>query len=473
MRTIDIDTVKKLINKYTQGHANIVLNTSIAERYYRNQNDILKQSKKEKDEIDNPLRNADNRIPRNFYGLLVNQKAAYAFTAPPIFDVGSTGNNKVITNILGDSYAKICKDLCINASNAGIGWLHFWINDAGVFEYGVVDSKQIIPIWSSNLNKRLLALLRVYETTDDDGKTWNIYEYWTDTECYAYKKNMSDNNIDSSLIPYNMFTGFISADNDGEENKYSHNFERVPFISFPNNNIMNSDLDNVKPLIDVFDKVFSGFVNDLEDIQEIIFVLTNYQGTDLKTFLSEIKKYKTIKVEAVGAEDKSGLETLTIDIPVEAREKLLEMTRKAIFEQGQGVDPQPHDFGNASGVALKYLYSLLELKTGLMETEFKLGFGEFIRAICKYKNIEVKNIIQTWTRTAITNESELSEICAKSKGVISDKSIIKNHPFVEDADDEVKQIEKENIENEPEIEQFKKSFNASSADNSGGEINEA
>ncbi len=134
--------------------------------------------------------------------------------------------------------------------------------------------------------------------------------------------------------------------------------------------------------------------------------------------------------------------------PDTAVQVLLEITRKAIFEQGQGVDPQPEAFGNASGVALKYLYSLLELKAGLMETEFKLAFGEFVRAICQYLNVECKSIIQTWTRTAITNDTELAEIAAKSKGVTSDKTILKNHPWVEDADQEEKQIKKEQEEAE-------------------------
>ena len=75
---------------------------------------------------------------------------------------------------------------------------------------------------------------------------------------------------------------------------------------------------------------------------------------------------------------------MTISIPIEAREKFLEITRKAIFEQGMGVDPDPQKFGNTSGEALKYLYSLLELKAGLMETEFKLGFGRLVRAICHH-----------------------------------------------------------------------------------------
>lgn len=51
---------------------------------------------------------------------------------------------------------------------------------------------------------------------------------------------------------------------------------------FRNNNIGTNDLKNIKPLIDAYDKVFSGFLNDLEDVQEITMVLTNYGGADLK-----------------------------------------------------------------------------------------------------------------------------------------------------------------------------------------------
>lgn len=446
---MEIEVVKNLIKKHTINHADIVVKSMVAERYYRNKNDILNYERKSsKEDSENPLRNADNRIPSNFHGLLVNQKASYMFTAPPLFDIGNNDANKRITDVLGDVYAKSCKDLCINASNSGIAWLHYWINSDKEFEYGVVDSKQIIPIWSSSLNKKLLGVLRVYTDIDDNGESYDIYEYWNEIECQAFKKKGNET-IDKGLEAYTMFASFLVDTSTAQvSNTFKHDFGRVPFIPFGNNNIMTSDLDNVKPLIDVYDKVYSGFVNDLEDIQEVIFILTNYEGTDLKEFLGDIKKYKTVKLESAGADDKSGLETVTIDIPVEARDKLLTMTRKSIFEQGQGVDPQQQDFGNASGVALKFLYSLLELKAGLAETEFKLGFGEFIRAICEYLNIECKSIIQTWTRTAVTNDTDLASICSSSVGVISNKTILKNHPFVEDADEEEKQMQKEKEQQE-------------------------
>ena len=67
----------------------------------------------------------------------------------------------------------------------------------------------------------------------------------------------------------------------------------------------------MKPLIDAYDKVFSGFLNDLKDTKEIIFVLTNYGGADLEEFLQDLKKYKAIKLDDNGSgEGKGNLENL-------------------------------------------------------------------------------------------------------------------------------------------------------------------
>ena len=434
---------KNLIKKYTLGHADMVVKTMVAERYYESKNDILNMPIKT-DEEKNPLHNADNRIAHNFHGLLVDQKASYMFTAPPLFDIGSQAGNGRITEVLGDKWAKTCKKLCVNASNSGIAWLHFWKEKDKQFKYGVVDSKQIIPVWSSDLEETLLAVLRVYNQIDETiGENYTIYEYWTDTECQAFRR-LTDKTIDEGLEPFVMFSKFLVDTSTSEEsNILKHDFEMVPFIPFFNNDLRTSDLDKIKSLIDTYDKTYSGFANDLEDIQEIIFVLSGYEGTSLKEFLQNIKKYKSIKVNG---DEGGAVNTLTIDIPVEARDKLLTMTRKAIFEQGQGVDPDPQNFGNASGVALKYLYSLLELKAGLMETEFKLGFGTLIRVICKHLNIECKQIVQTWTRTAIQNDLEQSQICQNSIEVVSMRSIRKAHPLVEDIAAEEKQIEEEQQE---------------------------
>ena len=178
--------------------------------------------------------------------------------------------------------------------------------------------------------------------------------------------------------------------------------------------------------------------------------MTNYGGENLGEFLDDLKYYKAIKVENEGDGDTSGVSTLTIEIPVEAREKLLETTRKCIFEQGQGIDPDPQNFGNSSGVALGFLYSLLELKSGLQETEFRPSFGRFIRCVCRLLNLKIKDdtIIQTWKRTSVRNNQELATIAQISKGIISDETIIRNHPWVENLEEEKGRMEEQdNFEN--------------------------
>lgn len=460
---MELEAAKKLIEKYEGIDAVRLKKAEVALRYYLGDNDIM--YRKPKDKCEEPLRNADNRIAFNFHSLLVDQKASYMFAAPPLFDTKDDTLNEIVAATLGDGYAKKCKDLCVDASNAGVGWLHYWIDEKKGFCYGVIPSMQLRPVYSLRLEKELEAVLRTYRMVDDNGDEWQIYEIWNDKECQAYRKRAE------MFQPFDMFS-YIDLDGMAEPtNTFRHDFGAVPFIPFPNNNVCSSDLDKIKHLIDSYDKTYSGFVDDLEDIQQVVFVLTNYGGADLKQFLSDLKYYKTIQVESAGSDDKSGVSTLTIDIPVEARDKLLDITRKAIFDMGQGIDPQQQGFDNTSGEAMKFLYSLLELKAGLMETEFRAGFGELVRAIGRYYGKEPEQIVQTWTRTSIRNDAELVDMCQKSIGVISTKTILKNHPFVENAEDEEKELaaEKEKAANDADI--YRNAFNQQGGENIDGNQN--
>ena len=435
---MDIQNVKKFIKDHASYLAPVIASAETARRYYECRNDILYDKREHEDETTAALRNADNRVPASFFPRLGDQKAAYTFSYPPLFDVGSEQTNKKISAALGDKFVKICKKLCKNASLAGVAWIHYWRDaETGEFRYGVLRGEQVIPVVSDDLDERLLGVIRTYRKVEDDGKSYIVYEIWNDAECEAYVREESAE-IDVGLTAYNVFG--VIGDSTRRTNVYTHDLGRVPFIPFANNEDKTGDLRRIKGLIDTYDKTFNGFANDLEDIQEVIMVLTGYSGTDLGGFLENLKKYKTIKID----DGEGGVSTLNIDIPVEAREKMLDVTRKAIFMQGQGVDPDQQNFGNASGVALKFLYSLLELKAGDLETEFRDGFGQLVDAICDFYNLQRgETLVQTWTRNAIQSDTELADIASKSNGIVSQRTILVNHPFVEDAEAELKQLEKE------------------------------
>ena len=364
-----------------------------------------------------------------------------------MFDTGNESLNKAIVQVLGDSYSKVCNTLCTNASNYKTAWLHVWKDEKNTFKYAPVPSEQIIPIYSTGLLNELQAVIRIYSEYEfEEDKYYTIYEYWDVEGCTTFKK-LRDSISLGDLQEANRFTT-VDLDNGTatESNYYEHSFETVPFIEFANNNIKDSDLTKIKPFIDVMDCILSGYVNDVDDIQQLIWVLTNYGGTDLDEFRNDLKKYKTVNMQSMGSDDKSGLSTIAVDIPVEARNKLLEVCRKQIYEQGQGLDPHPEGgYSNSSGEALKFMYAPLELKAGLMEIEFRTGFNQLIRFIAQSVGYSDNfTITQTWTRNAIKNDLETCQIAQRSVGIISQKTILKNHPWVEDVEQELKDIEEEN-----------------------------
>lgn len=414
-----------------------------AKKYYYIDNPIKNVGIVKTGQNKDPLKNADNRVPHNFHEILVDEKASYLFTYPVLFDIDNNKSlNEDVLEVLGDEFERKSKDLCIEASNAGVAWLHYWIktiDNKYEFKYAIVPTEQIIPIYGKTLEKELEGIIRYYPSKEElsDGKyeDYLYIEYWTDESMTKYKfKGLSlDISTQEKIDGKNEFMMY-------------HQLKEIPFIKFSNNAKEQSDLYRYKDLIDLYDRVISGFGNDVEDIQQVIYILENYGGENLKTFLEDLQKYKALKVENDGTGSSGGLKTLQIEIPVEARQVILEVLKKQIYESGQGLQQDTESFGNASGVALKYFYRKLELKSGLLETEFKLGFNKLIRAILRYLNIfEYKKIQQTFTRNMISNDLENAQIAQMSVGVIPEKYIYRNHPWIDDPE-EAERIMKEEDE---------------------------
>ena len=398
--------------------------SEVGNRYYENDSDIKRVSAKVRN--NSVLRVADNRDSYNWHGLFVDQKAGYMFGREPIIDVGEPALNKEIINALGDEWGKTLNDLVRKASNSGITWLHYWIDKEKKFQYGIVPDGQVIPIYSDDLKQRLNGVARKYNSYNSDGKKITIYELWDDKQCQFMIKNKGN------LIPYNTI-------GNNETNIFHHTLGKVPFIYFNNNSIKKYDLYMYKDLIDQFEKVSNGFANDIEDVQEIIFVLKGYGGEELQEFMEDLKVFKAVKTE-----DNGDLKTIKAEIPIEARDKFLESMKKAIFLFGMGVNPDKDSLGDSSGVALKFLYSLLELKASKTRIEFDCSIKVLIRAILNFlgKN-EGQDISVTYFKNMVTNDKEIVEIISKSGASISNETKTKNHPYTENLDEELDRIKSE------------------------------
>ena len=402
---------------------------TVGKDYYHNKT-LIKETGVVPKTKSNVLRNADNRIAHNFHQLLVDEKVAYMFTYPILIDVDDNeAINERVDDTLGQEFTRKMKDLGVEASNTGCGWLHYWANEKNEFRYEKVESEQIIPIYSDDLERELTEVLRTYKVVEyDDNLTaieFIIVEDWTKDTFDQYK-----------------FRYTIDGQDESQLKGIRHNFGRVPFIPFANNSDETSDLIKYKDLVDLYDRVVSGYANDIEDIQEVMWIVTNYDGKS-GDFLKDVKKYKTIFLEDDGDGARGDVKTLSVEIPVEARNSLLELLKKQIYESGQGLQQDNENFGNASGVALKFFYRKLELKAGLLETEFRKSINKLVEAILDFYHLPHKKISQVWSRNMIASDLETSQIATQSVGIIPEKLILQNHPWVEDVDEAKKLLEEE------------------------------
>lgn len=446
--------MQDLIKQNTTSQANFINRYEQAQKYYNNKNDITNrnngESKVNKNGKDEPLRHADNRISHNFYQLLVDQEAGYVATIPPQIDVGKQSDNQKIADTLGDDFALTLNDLVVDASNAGRGWLTYWKDaTSNILRYGIVPPDQVTPIWSTSLDHKLLAVLRTYKQLDPDtGKYFRVHEYWDDKCGYFFKEATTNPLI---LEPFNCISEWdaTAGYETGQSNVFKHGFGRVPFIEFPKNKQRLPELHKTKGLIDAYDDVYNGFLNDVDDIQSVVLVLKNYSGADLKKFMHDLNVNKAIKVNNAGNGDQSGVDTLQIDIPTEARDKILTLTKSNIFLQGQGIDPANFSDTNASGVAIKMLYSHLELKASNTTAYFKRSVSELIRAIMNFYGMsdpEGRHITQTWTRTKVEDTLTQAQTVATVANYSSKEAIAKANPIVDDWQQELK-YQKDDIQN--------------------------
>lgn len=425
------------------------------ERYYYNDNDIKDRKQyyyKDGMKVEDDTK-PNNKIPHNWHKLLVDQKVAYLVGKPVVLQAGEDQKDYTdkLNLILGEEWDDTLSELAKNASNKGTEWLHVYINEDGLFKFIIIPAEEIIPIYDTSLQENLEAVLRYY-LVEVNGQERIRVEWWTRNNVTYYIQDDDGNFVLDDTESQNPAPHFYYNDE-------GYGWTKVPFIEFKNNEERVSDLKFVKELIDSYDKNVSDLANNLDEVQEIITVLKGYEGTDLAEFKENLRYYKAIKVSG---EQGSGVDKLELEIPVEARKEMLDRLEENIFLFGQGVNLKTDRFGNSpSGVALKFLYSQLDHKASIMERKFRkaikrlLWFAtEYINIIDK-KNYDSTTVQVTFRKTMITNYMEDTQIAAQSKGIISDETIVANHPWVEDVAEELERLKKQE---EEYLKQFEGSY---------------
>lgn len=448
-----------LINEFNNSNKRNLMETG--KRYYEVENDIMnrKITKIVKGTKVEETYKANNKLAHSKYKSMVDEKVSYLLSRDITLKSDKDDYTKKIQDILGKKFQYQLSLLGYEASNKGLGWLQPYIDQDGNFSAMVIPSEQCIPIWTDSSHTELEAMIRVYPTLIwefNKRKTITNVEVWTADSILYYRLDGT-----SLLIPY--------TDKNQDENGPVAHFKRgdewktwgkVPFVPFKNNHLEMPDIRFVKTLLDAYDLSRSEAANYVEEVKNLIFVLYGYGGEDLHEFMRKINEDRAIPLDAT-KEDGAGVEALTPTMDITALKEHYEQLKRDIVEDGQSINKDLDKFGSApSGIALKFMYAGLDLKANAMETQFKFGFESLMYFVNIYLGesgssiSEIADIDIVFNRDMQINEAEKIDNCGKSKGTISDETIIANHPWVKDMEAEKAALEKQKQEEQPYLDKI-------------------
>jgi len=436
-------------------------------RYYDGDHDVLYDKKEfyiaEGNKVEDTI-TPNSHIENRWFTLVVDQVANYICAKPITFNPKNEAEKVEYDKLnewLDVYFDKIILKWVKGACKKQVEWLHFFFDEKGNFQYVITPAEEIIPIYDTVYESVLVALIRYYTIKvrkDNKDTTYTNLEYWTENGV-EYWSNESGKYIQQDGKAH--YTNQYKNANQvlKEENK---GWGKIPFVPLYNDNEQ-TDLQKIKNLIDAYDRIVSGWFNDLEQVRETMLVIKDAGSlldsgaakngiTELGMVRNNMKLYGIIKVRGTG--DVKGLQ---LDIPVEAKKELLSILRKNIFQISQSVDIEELKAGDKTGIAIKLSYEpldekanskILEVKTALADAMY--FFIEYLKIDGQIKNIKSENIEFVFNKTIVQNESELIDNINKSE--LSQETKLELNPFITDV---VKELERITNEKEKEIETYK------------------
>ncbi|WP_337033213.1 phage portal protein [Paenibacillus illinoisensis] len=424
--------------------------------YYRNQTKILEHKRMvigEGGALQEATNLANNKLVHGFIRKLVDQKTGYLLSKPfSIQTDGPDAYKDYLHDIFGKQFQRQLKNLGKESINKGIGWLQVYYDENGELSFKIIPSEEIVPLWKDNAHTELDAIVRFYKQERYEAKkkvTVTIIEFWDTNGVLRFTQDdvgTSERVVDG-VPSYHFAVVKPGSDENGAETLVEEgmNWEKVPFIPFKYNDEEMPLVEMLKSLVDDYDSRFSDNSNNLEDLPNSLFVVKNYDGADLGEMRRNMTQYRSIKVSNEG-----GVETISLEINTEAFTTHMDRLRKAIYEFGRGVDTQADKFGNSpSGIALRFLYSDLDMDANIIETEFQASLEQLLWFVDQHlyntTGVDYSDIDVTFlfNRDIVINETEAINNVKNSIGILSDETNIANHPWTGDVQEEQERKEKE------------------------------
>lgn len=386
-----IDFVYKVINDWQT--TDIYNKASEARAYYASEDaEILKFQKfltKVTGEQVPDLWSANYKITSNFLERFITQKVQ------TLLGNGVTWNNEETANKLGNDkkpFDSQLKELGENASIDSVSFGFFDVDHVNVFEV-----REFAPLFDEE-DGAMKAGVRFWQIDAEKPLRAVLYELDGYTE-YIWRKNSGEKANGEIFKPKTAYKKQVREAPIGGAEIYEYmNYPELPIVPFWNNKHRQSDFKTaIKSKIDVYDMIYSGFADTVDEASYIYWTLQNAGGMDdidIQEFVDRLKQ-----LHAVAVDDNVTATPNSIQAPFEARETLLTRLERDIYRDAMAVDESNVSSGAATATEIKAAYEPLLRKVDA----FEYSAIQFVNGILAVAGIDDK---PTFTRSVTINTGE-------------------------------------------------------------------
>lgn len=348
----------------------------------------------------------NNKIPSNWYFYFITQAVGHLLSNGVYFADDSTKER------LGKNFDRAIVWLATEAKNGGVSfgfWNHDHIETFTIREFVPLydeytgSLKAGIRFWQIDANKPIRYVL--YEP---DGYTEYVEEKGEDIREYApkraYRQIVHSSPVGESVIV------------DGE------NYAGFPIVPFYNILKQSEIVGNVN-VIDAYDLMASGLVNNTDEGNFIYWILKNCDGMneeDDERFIADLRKHHFAHANG---DDGAGVESHVVETPFEAHEVSLDRLERQLFINFMAADVRKISAGNITATEIRAAYEPLNAKSDL----FEFCVIDFIAGILALAGIDDT---PTFKRSQIVNQLEETEMVLTAAEWLDEETILKKLPWI-------------------------------------------
>lgn len=345
----------------------------------------------------------NHKIPSNWYFYFVTQQVAH------LLSNGVSFNDKATKDKLGKSFDRVLVDLAVEAQNGGVSF-GFW-NFDHVEKFTV---REFVPLYDE-FTGTLNAGIRFWQIDFDRPMMITLYEPDGVTE---YINNYKDENMYVKKPKYSYKRIVTHTPADGEYVTDGGNYASFPIVPLYSQ-LRQSALVGNQNVIDAYDLIASGLINNTENGNFLYWILKNCDGMSMEDDEKFIEQLQMNGFAHANGDDGAEVEAHTVEAPIDAHKTSLEEMRQLLFTNFMAVDTQKISAGNTTATEIRAAYEPLNAKNDIFEG----CVADFVNRILLLAGIDD---VPSFVRSEVINEKETTDMVLSAAAYLDDETILRH-----------------------------------------------